>query len=115
MEQIIITSKEQLEAIIGEQIKKALWPHPLTQKEDPQSWFDIDQLRDYLPDKPVRATIYSWIHGRSIPHYKGTKKLRFLKSEIDEWLKHGRKLTTTEVEAKAETYLSTKSKNRHGR
>ena len=49
-------------------------------------WFDIDELREYHPDKPSKPTVYSWIANRKIPHHKGGKKLRFKQSEIDAWL-----------------------------
>jgi len=50
-------------------------------------WFDLNELCDYIPDKPSRATVYGWVHSSKIPVHKGGKKLRFLKSEIDNWLK----------------------------
>lgn len=62
-------------------------------------WLNIDALCAYHPNKPTKKTVYSWLHKREIPHYKdvGGKGVRFLKSEIDEWLKTGR------VSAKHET------------
>jgi excisionase family DNA binding protein len=52
-------------------------------------WFDIDELCEYLPDKPAKPTIYAKVHTGKVPYHKrrGEKKLRFLKSEIDEWFK----------------------------
>lgn len=71
-------------------------------------YFDINELCNYLPDKPVKATVYGWVHAGIIPHSKGTKKLQFLKSDIDEWLKAGRKKTVSEINAEAHTYLKSK-------
>ncbi len=53
-------------------------------------WFNLQELRDYLPDKPSKNTIYSWVQKKSIPYHKGAKKLRFLKSEIDDWMANDR-------------------------
>jgi len=78
-------------------------PHPFTDQ-----WFDLNELCNYHPDKPKPATVYGWVFAGKIPVNKGGKKLRFLKSEIDEWLKQGRKLTVAESSLKAEQYLKNK-------
>jgi excisionase family DNA binding protein len=62
-------------------------------KQEVDSWFNLDELRDYLPDKPSISTVYGWVNGGNIPAHKVGKKLRFLKSDIDNWLKDGRKKT----------------------
>lgn len=46
------------------------------------------------------ATIYGLVHRRLIPHEKKGKRLYFHKSEINEWLKKGKRLTIDEVRAK---------------
>jgi excisionase family DNA binding protein len=61
------------------------------------AWLNIDELCDYLPDKPAKKTVYKWVSNNTIPHYKGTKALRFLKPEIDEWLKEGKVETAQEI------------------
>ncbi|QHT71185.1 helix-turn-helix domain-containing protein [Rhodocytophaga rosea] len=69
-------------------------------------WFDLTELCEYLPDKPVKATVYGWVHSSVIPFHKRAKKLFFLKSEIDQWLKSGRRKTLVETANEAENYLS---------
>ncbi len=59
-------------------------------------WFNLTELCNYLPDRPKLATVYGWVHEKTIPYHKGQKKLRFLKSEIDEWLNQGKKKTVIE-------------------
>lgn len=71
-------------------------------------WFDLNALCDYLPDKPAKATVYSWVHNNIISYHKGKKKLRFLKSEIDIWLKQGRRKTQAEISEEANQYLNKK-------
>ena len=71
-------------------------------------WLDLTELCDYLPDKPKKPTVYGWVHHRLIPVHKGTKKLRFLKSEIDNWIKQGRKKTLAETTSEADQYLKSK-------
>lgn len=73
-------------------------------------WFNLKELCEYLPDKPTKATLYSWVSTGSIPVHKSSKKLRFLKSEIDEWLMQGRKKTLVEIQVEAAAYLQSKTK-----
>ena len=84
-------------------IQKNQEPQPTTDQ-----WFDLNELCNYHPDKPRPATVYGWVFAGKIPVNKGGKKLRFLKSEIDEWLKQGRKMTLAETSLKAEQYLKNK-------
>jgi len=71
-------------------------------------WMSIDELKDYLPDHPTKNTIYSWVSTRKIPNHKGGKKLRFLKSEIDQWLSSGKRKSESELQAEAAAYQSGK-------
>lgn len=70
-------------------------------------WFDLNELCEYLPDKPAKATAYGWVHLGTIPYHKGGKKLRFLRSEIDSWLKQSRKKTVEELANEADKFLTT--------
>ncbi len=75
------------------------------QSEENDRWFNLIELCEYLPDKPTRATVYSWVHYRKIPFHKGSKHLRFLKSEIDAWLKQSRVKTNAEIAQDVDNYL----------
>lgn len=74
-------------------------------------WFDLNELCIYHPDKPSKPTVYGWVNAGIIPVHKGGKKLRFLKSEIDNWLRQGRKKTLGETGKEADTYLKKKGGN----
>jgi hypothetical protein len=51
-----------------------------------------------------------------VPVHKGEKKLRFLKSEIDNWLLQNRKKTLAESSNEADAYLlRRKTKNLYGK
>ena len=86
----------------------------LTEKQpEPQErdqWMNITDLCAYHPDHPAKPTVYSWIGQRSIPYHKKGKKLMFLKSEIEAWLKASRRKTAAEIHAEAEEYI----RNRKG-
>ena len=81
--------------------------HP---QPEPERWLNLSELCDYLPDKPVKPTVYGWVHQRVIPCHRRGKKLYFLKSEIDIWLKTGRKKTNAEIAAESETFINKKRK-----
>jgi len=82
------------------------------QRNEPQpqvdEWLNLNQLCSYHPDKPCKPTVYGWVNAGTIPVHKGGKKLRFLKSEIDNWLRQGRKKTLAETASEAEQYCKTK-------
>jgi predicted DNA-binding transcriptional regulator AlpA len=72
-------------------------------------WMDINELCQYHPDKPTKATVYGWVNARTIPVHKGGKKLRFLVSEIDEWLLSNRLQSQAEMVKEAGKYLVNKN------
>jgi len=90
--------------------KKVLLQGGNTNPPPTDTWFDLPGLCQYLPDKPAKPTIYAKVQGRLIPFHKKGKKLFFLKSEIDAWLKTGRRSTAIEIEAQADEYFTSKSR-----
>ena len=58
------------------------------QSTDDDEWMDVKALQAYHPNRPAARTIYDWIHG---------KRIRFKRSEIDEWLLTGYHRTHGEV------------------
>jgi excisionase family DNA binding protein len=75
-------------------------------------WMDIDGLCSYHPNNPSKKTVYAWTYKGKIPHYKdpGGKGVRFLKSEIDEWLKTGRVSTKHETSDNPTQFLKKRKK-----
>jgi excisionase family DNA binding protein len=90
------------------EIKRLLLEKSNEQPTETDRWFDLHELCNYHPDKPSKPTVYSWVHSGLIPVHKGGKKLRFLKSEIDNWLRQGRKKTLAETASEADQYLKSK-------
>lgn len=89
-------------------IQRLLLEKSNEQPTETDRWFDLNELCNYLPDKPAKATAYGWVHAGAIPCHKGQKKLRFLKSEIDNWLRTGKLKTFAETASEADQYLKTK-------
>lgn len=110
MQAVTITqiSAPELETLIENSIKKALNNQESKNPNESDRWFDLNELCKYHPDKPCKPTVYGWVTSGLIPVHKGGKKLRFLKSEIDSWLKQGRKMSFSEISLEAETYLKKK-------
>lgn len=78
--------------------------------EQPKIWLDLNELIKFDPEKRTKPTWYSKISRNEVPHYKRGKKVYFLKSEIDEWLKQGKCKSNTQIEQEAEAYLSNNKK-----
>lgn len=77
-------------------------------KAPDDQWFTLKQLSEYLPDKPALSTLYRYTQKNLIPFHKSKKRLRFLKSEVDAWLKEGKRQTKNEIEQKIDLELSIK-------
>lgn len=75
---------------------------------DSEAWFDLTELCEYIPDKPAKATVYTWVSNGLIPYHKGAKKLRFLKSEIDQWLKESHKNNAQSITTEVDEFLEKK-------
>ncbi len=99
------------------EIKRMVLEMSNYQPIDTNHWFNLQELCNYLPDKPSKACCYGWVHACTIPVHKSGKKLRFLKSDIDLWLKQGRKQTLAEAASEnskeTDTYLSTLKKKKN--
>lgn len=78
--------------------------------EQPDRWFNLEELLEYDPANRSKATWYSKVSRREVPFHKNGKNLIFLKSEIDAWLKEGKCKTSSEIEAETDAYLFNKKK-----
>lgn len=76
------------------------------QTNERDTWFDMKGLIGHIPYDISPTTVYNYTSKGLIPHHKKGKKLLFLKSEIDAWLKSGRKKTKAEIQAESRTYLT---------
>jgi excisionase family DNA binding protein len=83
-------------------------PKQVKTSQQPKQWLDLNELIKYDPEKRTKPTWYSKISKGEVPYHKRGKKVYFLKSEIDDWLKQGKRKTIQEIEAEADEYLSNK-------
>lgn len=114
MNQTVLTSLtiEDFQTVIMDCVNACLKHNNLSERSTqiPDRWFNLQELSEYHPDKPTKATIYAWVSAGLIPVHKSGKRLRFLKSEIDAWLLQGRKKTQAEIQGEAATYVSLKTR-----
>ena len=89
-------------------IEKILFEKGRETKSEADEWLNLTELCNYHPDKPSKPTVYGWVNSGAVPVHKGGKKLRFLKSEIDSWLKQGKKRTLLEIFENTDDYLKIK-------
>ena len=69
----LIQSVDEIKATLGQMSPRSSFN---------EEWLGVEQLIQYLPDKPAKATIYSWSAKGIIPSHRVGKRL----SEIDDWI-----------------------------
>ncbi len=79
--------------------------HSKITASDNDRWLSMNDLCEYLPGHPVKATIYGKVQRRELPHKKIGKRLAFRKSEIDNWLASQGRKTVSEIAASSGTHF----------
>lgn len=96
--QIVTVALHDLDLLLDRKADKIITALTNNKKNSTSDeWLNIQQLCNYLPEKPVKPTVYGWVSKRLIPYHKKGKSLSFLKSEIDQWLKEGLQITSTQM------------------
>jgi len=75
------------------------------QKEEGDIWLNLKDLCQYLPNHPAEQTVYGWTSTNFIPYHKKGKSIVFLKSEIDDWLRNGKKKSFMDIEREAKAFV----------
>ena len=112
--EVINISVDQLNALLDEKVEKIISAISQKNKEPhTDQWFDLNGLIEYLPSHPQAQTVYEWVHKKIIPFHKSpeTKMLSCLKSEVDEFLKSGRRKTQNEKAETVKNYFNKKHKS----
>ena len=82
-------------------------------REETDAWLNLKDLCNYLPNHPAEQTVYGWTSTHFIPYHKKGKSIVFLKSEIDEWLRNGKRKSMGDLEKDALTFVNSKRKVRY--
>lgn len=77
--------------------------HNPTSQENEESLLTVEECAVFL--KISKSSVYGLIHKRELPVLKKTKRCYFLKSEIIQYLKRGRKKTKIELKTEASSEL----------
>ena len=75
-------------------------------------WMILKELCEYLPSHPAEQTVYGWTSCHQIPFHKRGKRIMFLKSEIDAWLRDGKVKSEKDLENEAARFIKSKRNNR---
>ena len=107
MESITITqlSLLELETLLDNSIKRVLSIyHPTVQSEADQL-LTVVQAAEFLSLSV--QTVYGLISKGAIPCMKRSKRVYFSKAELINYLHQGKRKTSSEIEAEADSFLST--------
>ncbi len=86
---------------LGEKVDSLLdrLNQPTTSAQVEEFPLTVQQAADLLDVTP--ATVYDLVHKRRIPSHRPGKRLYFLRSELMDWIRNGRRLTADELTSKA--------------
>jgi excisionase family DNA binding protein len=103
MSEVILTSRDELTAIVRKAISDALVPLltnlPTPVKPDDDIYINVEQAAALLHKKP--STIYFLVRNRKFPVYKNGNKLLFKKAELQQWVEQGKQRTNDELSVAA--------------
>lgn len=96
MNEIILTTKGELENLILLTVRKVLFEHEnSTFEQDQDKIFSIKEACVFL--NLAQQTLYGFTSRREIPFIKKGKKLYFRKSDLNKWLLEGKKKSKAEI------------------
>lgn len=74
-----------------------------------EQWMNLKELCEYLPSHPAEQTVYGWTSCHLIPFHKKGKRIMFLKSEINLWLRESKMKSSYELEKMQSNLFSQKT------
>jgi predicted DNA-binding transcriptional regulator AlpA len=91
--------------VLTDQItEKILQAINFSKPSDEDAFLNIDETAKLID--LAKTSVYGLVHKNKIPYHKKSKRLYFLKSEILDWVKSGKKESKSELESRADEYLS---------
>ena len=96
MTHVVVTSKDELEDLIQNSLRKVFGEQQGNQKQEQDEIFSVKQAAAFL--NLAQQTIYGFTSKREIPFIKRGKKLYFRKSELKSWLMEGKKRSRSQLE-----------------
>ncbi|MBD2752479.1 helix-turn-helix domain-containing protein [Spirosoma validum] len=112
--EFIVVPRTQFKVLVFEACIDALksLQVPTVLQSGADRWMTIEELSDYLPGKPAVTTLYGKVQRRELPFKRLGRRLTFLQSEIDQYLKGQSCMSHIEINAVADQYVKTKKRGR---
>jgi predicted DNA-binding transcriptional regulator AlpA len=106
MENLSLLTTEEIRAAVRDELTDFFASNQLDPRPELEEFGGVE-LASKITGKAV-ATIYDLVSKRKIPHSKQGKKLYFSKKELLAWIQSGKRKTSAEIEAEAESRLGGK-------
>lgn len=91
--QIVVTTKEELENLVESSLRRVLNSSAKSNEPEKSDFLTVKQASQFLDLAP--QTLYGLTCHKEIPYIKKGKRLYFLKTELESWLKEGRHVQNT--------------------
>ena len=110
MENVIFTqlSIPEVRQLLRQELESFFESKSTQTPDHPDQFLTIQETADFL--KLSVPTVYSLVSKSQLPVNKRGKRLYFLKRELSEWIKTGRKKTVLETDAEATAFINRKAK-----
>ncbi len=106
MEKIIVTTTEELSALIDERFRLA-FKHYSPQLDTPPATRKTMSLAEFCEYAGLsKQTAYKLTSAQKVPHSKRGKRLYFDREKVDAWLLENQVATQAEIQERANTQLS---------
>lgn len=100
MSNLIITTKDELETLIQTSFRKVIREQikepQIHKKED--NLLNIKEAAKFL--KMAEQTLYGYTSKNLIPFIKRSRKVLFVKTDLEAWLMEGRRLSVDQIKEK---------------
>jgi excisionase family DNA binding protein len=96
---IIQFTEEEFKRILKNCLSESLEANLANRPENSDKLFNVKEAATFLDI--AAQTLYGYTSNRTIPFIKKGKKLYFRKSELDNWLSEGKRLTKEEISDRA--------------
>jgi len=107
---LISLSRDDFQSIVIDSVNSCLKYNTAQHEESKEELLILPGVSTLL--NLADSTIYGLVHRGEIPHHKKGGRLYFLRSELLDWIKSGRRKTLAEIEAEPEQYLKPLKKRR---
>ena len=100
----------ELEVLISKSVQAAFNDntHPAKEAADINPFMGFDKACEFLDVAP--RTLKGYIAAGTIPNMKKEGKVYFDREELTQWLRSGKRKTTSEIAAEATNYLTNKNR-----